>query len=617
MLFRSRFPAHPLNRSAENEMKTCPVCDTPYPVEHRTCPADGAVLIESRELVPGHLVRGKYRIIRKLGQGGMGTVYLAEHLLLGGQLALKFLAVELSQNPQFVKRFRNEARAAYQLRHPNLVEVVDLDQDEDGSLFIAMEYIPGASVRTILRETKGAIPVPRALQIVRGVGAGLAAAHARGAVHRDIKPENLLLRIEPSGGEIQVKVLDFGIAAMSENITNLSRTHGLLLTPEYAAPEQWRGTPANELDGRTDLYALGGVFYEMLAGRTPFHAVNPEGWMYQHLQCSPEPLAALRPDLPRQYPGLDAVVMRLLAREREDRFPSGNAFLEELERFSGVVHSAVSNPPLEVAGLNHAPDHNLSRFAEIVSTSLNARPDAAPSGELFSALLPNVNSRTKPFVWGGAGILLVLVGLVALFWSNRQSSHDGASGSPLSGSPSPSSLNAPPQPALAESTSNPRKRPEASQNSGKVAYSQEVRSAAAGPSQPSEVATAPGKNTLAPPTGTPVDTLTRLHQKTPPVSPPSRQVNVSAGLAAGMLRQKTVPVYPPIARAARVSGTVVLDATISTSGNIEELRVISGPALLQQAALDAVQTWQYAPYLVNGEPVKVKTTINVIFSLGL
>ena len=108
-------------------MKTCPVCDTGYPDNHATCTTDGAVLIEVHELSAGDMVRGKYRILRKLGNGGMGVVYLAEHLLLGGQVALKFLASELSRNPQFIKRFRNEARAAFQLRHPNIVEVMDLD----------------------------------------------------------------------------------------------------------------------------------------------------------------------------------------------------------------------------------------------------------------------------------------------------------------------------------------------------------------------------------------------------------------------------------------------------------------------------------------------------------
>jgi serine/threonine-protein kinase len=287
------------------------------------------MLIETRELAPGQIVRGKYRTVRKLGSGGMGVVYLAEHLLLGGQLALKFLAVELSHNPQFIKRFRQEARAAYLLRHPNIVEVVDLDQDEDGNLFIAMEFVSGPSLRSVLQEAPRGLPVERALHIARGLGAGLAAAHARGAVHRDIKPENILLGTMPDGSE-QPKVLDFGIAAMAEGITNLSRTHGLLLTPEYAAPEQWRGTAAAELDGRTDLYALGGVLYEMLTGRTPFHAQNMEGWMYQHLQGVPQPLERLRPSLAKEHPGLEAIVMRLLAREREHRFPSAKAFLEAI-----------------------------------------------------------------------------------------------------------------------------------------------------------------------------------------------------------------------------------------------------------------------------------------------
>jgi serine/threonine-protein kinase len=310
-------------------MKTCPVCDTPFPDQHATCPTDGAVLIEMRELEPSHIVRGKYRIVRKLGAGGMGIVYLAEHLMLGGQVALKFLAVELSRNPKFIKRFRREARASYQLRDPNIVEVTDLDQDEDGSLFIAMEYVNGPSLRSVLEEARHGLPIRRSLHIARGIAAGLSAAHARGAIHRDIKPENILLGTRPDGSE-QPKVLDFGIAAMTDVITNKSHTGGLLLTPEYAAPEQWRGTPAEELDGRTDLYALGGVLYEMLAGRTPYHAENMEGWMYLHLQGAPPPLELLRPELAWEHPGLEAIVMRLLAREREQRFPSAAAVVEAL-----------------------------------------------------------------------------------------------------------------------------------------------------------------------------------------------------------------------------------------------------------------------------------------------
>lgn len=161
---------------------------------------------------------------------------------------------------------------------------------------------------------EGCFSIPRALSIARGIAEGLGAAHAKGIVHRDIKPENILLT---SDNETP-KLLDFGIAAMKESATAVSRTHGLLLTPPYAAPEQWKGLPAEDLDARTDLYALGCVLYEMLTGQTPFQASNTEGWMYQHLQEEPQPPVHLRPEL-TDWPGLDALVLRLLAKDREQR----------------------------------------------------------------------------------------------------------------------------------------------------------------------------------------------------------------------------------------------------------------------------------------------------------
>lgn len=298
-------------------MKTCPVCDTDYPDQNTTCPTDGAVLILSHELTAGSLVRGKYRIVKKIGQGGMGVVYLAEHMLLGGHVALKFLLGDLGKDPKFIKRFRMEARAAHQLRHPNIVEVIDLDQSEDGSLFIAMEFVEGQSLRAALDEASSGFSVPRALDLMRGIASGLAAAHAHGTVHRDVKPENILLKRSADGRE-QPKVLDFGIVAMADSVTRVSLTKGLMLTPGYAAPEQWLEMPSTEMDGRTDLYALGCVFYEMLTGRTPFHAHNTSGWMKQHLEETPEAPSLLRPEL-ANWTGLDGLTMRLLAKNREDR----------------------------------------------------------------------------------------------------------------------------------------------------------------------------------------------------------------------------------------------------------------------------------------------------------
>jgi serine/threonine protein kinase len=296
-------------------MKTCPLCEKAYPSHHTNCPADGAQLIDLRELEPGTVIRGKYRIVRMLGRGGMGTVYLAEHILLGRQRALKFISSELSQDATFLRRFRREAQAAIELQHPNVVQVVDLDQAEDGSPYIAMEYVEGPDLRHALAVR--AFPVERALEIARGVALGLGAAHAKGIVHRDVKPENILLDCSKGAMETP-KLLDFGIAATKESSTAYTRTGGTLLTMAYAAPEQWRGTPAAELDGRTDLYALGGLVYEMLTGQTPFCAENYEGWARQHQTTPPQPPSTLRPDL-ANWQGLDALTLLLLAKDREDR----------------------------------------------------------------------------------------------------------------------------------------------------------------------------------------------------------------------------------------------------------------------------------------------------------
>jgi len=299
------------------KIKTCPICDRDYPETHTNCSADGALLIESQEMAAGDTVHGKYRIVRKLGQGGMGVVYLADDTLLGVNVALKFLVGDLGRDPRFIQRFRMEARAAFQLRHPNIVEVTNLDQADDGNLFIAMEYVDGPSLRSVLEKARVGLPVPRALDIVRGIASGLAAAHAQGMVHRDVKPENILLARAADGRE-QAKVLDFGIVAIAESVTRQSVTHGLMLTPDYAAPEQWMEIAAGDMDGRTDVYALGGVFYEMLTGRTPFHAQNTAGWMNQHLDEAPDPPSVLRPEL-ANWPGLDQLVLRMLAKDRHYR----------------------------------------------------------------------------------------------------------------------------------------------------------------------------------------------------------------------------------------------------------------------------------------------------------
>jgi uncharacterized protein len=314
-------------------MKLCPICATSYPASHRTCPTHGTVLVDTPELPPGTMIRDCYRIERTLGKGGMGIVYLAEHTLMGEPRALKFLSSALASNPTFVQRFLQEARAASKLRHPNIAATLELGQSEDGSFYISMEYVDGPSLRAVIEQFPRGLPVERACAIARGVAEALAAAHANRLVHRDIKPENVLLsltreKMREGTPESEIpKVVDFGIVAISDGVSRLTQTGRPLLTAE-----QWRGSiPASELDGRTDLYSLGCMFFEMLTGQLPFHAETYEGWFEKHVYAMPPTPSYFRPELTR-FPWLDSVVLHLLAKEREQRTANVHEFLTELDR---------------------------------------------------------------------------------------------------------------------------------------------------------------------------------------------------------------------------------------------------------------------------------------------
>ena len=307
-------------------MKQCPICDTNYPDGHTTCTTDGAVLLEIREWSPGTMVRGKYRVLSKVGRGGMGVVYKATHIVFEDVRALKVMAAHLAADPKFVRRFRQEAQVTYKLQHVNVVRVQDFDQAEDGSPFIVMDYIDGVSLRQLLQATKGPLPIARALWIARGMAEGLNAAHGLGMVHRDIKPENILLARDSEGRDLP-KILDFGIVAMREGSASMSQ--GLLLTAAYGSPEQWHGMKAADLDGRADLYALGITLFEMLTGQLPFHAHTDTGWMKAHLEETPPPPSKFNSEL-ASLPAIDELVLRLLAKDREGRPKDAHSFLGEL-----------------------------------------------------------------------------------------------------------------------------------------------------------------------------------------------------------------------------------------------------------------------------------------------
>ena len=376
-------------------MKSCPICETAYPNDLAVCSKDGAVLVRNAEFEPGAIIRGKYRIVRTLGHGGMGAVYLAEHMLLGRLRALKFILGHLAHDMRFIKRFRQEAQTATELRHPNIVEVVDLDQAEDGTPYIAMEFVDGPDLRTVLQS--GALPIERAIAIARGVALGLGAAHARGIVHRDLKPENILLTSHRADAT-HPKLADFGIAAMNEAAGAISRT-SLMLTPEYASPEQWRGTAVQQLDGRADLYALGCLLYEMLTGRNPFQAENPQGWMYQHLEFEPPPPSMVRPEV-AEWPGLDEAVLHLLVKNRDRRTPTAIAAFDALQALRRLPHAEVE----EVV-----PAQRTMRFKHPEQSVRLERPAAKPAPSSAVA-----DESEQISTQGSRGIYLAVIAAAAL-----------------------------------------------------------------------------------------------------------------------------------------------------------------------------------------------------------
>jgi serine/threonine protein kinase len=281
--------------------------------------------------VIGHVV-GKYRLLAQLGEGGMGTVYRAEHVVLGSPAAVKILLPQFTRDPVVVDRFLQEARAASAIRHAGIVEVFDFGRLPTGQAYIAMELLRGEELSSFLAR-RGALDASLAAHIAMQMLAALNATHVVGVIHRDLKPENVFLVPDPGApGAIRVKILDFGIAKLTGRALagqpRRPRTKNLILgTPAYMAPEQCRG--GTELDARADLYAVGCLVFELLTGRPPFVAGGDGEVMAMHIYEPPPRLSNLAPHLPVE---LDALLAKLLTKDPADRIPSAAYALATLER---------------------------------------------------------------------------------------------------------------------------------------------------------------------------------------------------------------------------------------------------------------------------------------------
>ena len=293
----------------------------------------------------GKIIDGKYRIGKIIGEGGMGTVFEADHLFLGCKLAIKVLNPGLTGSASIVKRFHNEARIAASLGHENIIEVLDMGTLENGAPFIVMEHLDGESLRDYL-DAREQFPVAEAVEIIAYVLSALSVVHEAGIVHRDLKPENIFLArrggTEEGGGRV-VKLLDFGVSKVRDPklmSMALTRTGAILGTPFYMAPEQAMGL--KQIDHRADIYATGVLLFEALTGSRPFAADNYNALMVRIVSDAPPLVREYREDLPAD---LESLIAQAMARNQDDRFGSAAEFLEALETFAPSVIQPIRQRP--------------------------------------------------------------------------------------------------------------------------------------------------------------------------------------------------------------------------------------------------------------------------------
>ncbi|MGO8786686.1 MAG: protein kinase domain-containing protein [Terriglobia bacterium] len=370
-------------------MKSCPECAATYPDDYAICPKDGAPLHETSLWQIGTVVRGKYRIKARLGEGGMATVYKAHHELLDEMRALKVIKPELARDPEFMGRFKNEAIMARKLNHPNAVRVDDLDIAEDGLPFIAMELVVGDTLKTLLQRT-GPLPVSLVLDVAGHVCDALDAAHKLGLIHRDIKPENIVLVAQREGPPI-AKILDFGISRLRQETTGvkgLTQTGMVIGTPEYMSPEQAIGKRGDELDGRSDLYSLGIVMYRMLTGELPFVVETTVEMILQHLRTPPIPPHLLKSELAIPE-NVSSIVMKALEKDPNKRYATGAEMAAAIKLARGsttrpshkIDWKAVSSAAASFGADTEAPSPPPARSPATITRSVpvdSPAPAAAP-----------------------------------------------------------------------------------------------------------------------------------------------------------------------------------------------------------------------------------------------
>jgi serine/threonine-protein kinase len=377
------------------------------------CPIDGARLqpkphspsgppqrASDHDPLIGSTLSGRYRIIRKIGEGGMGIVYEAEHVLIEKRVGLKVLREDFSNRFDVVERFRQEAKSASKIGHEHIIDISDFGVTQSGANFFVMELLQGRDLAEELSKI-GPLSPRRALAIVLQCAEALGAAHDKGIVHRDMKPENIFL-VERRSEEDFVKIVDFGIAKMSDIETGgpgrkLTKTGMIFGTPEYMSPEQGAGKP---LDHRVDIYALGIILYELLTGRVPFMGDTFMGILTQHMFEQVPPLKTFNPrcNVPDE---VERIVFRAVAKDPDERYRS-------MEEFAGDLSGALTRTPNTVSSLAPPPG-TVTHYGHGESESIAQRSPrllaSAPATDF-----PSSGSKRGPLIAAAAALLVAGAG---------------------------------------------------------------------------------------------------------------------------------------------------------------------------------------------------------------
>ena len=375
-------------------MKICPKCHKEYPFEAKLCSVDGTILIVQDKLI-GKTIDGRYQIVEKIGEGGMGVVYKVRQIYLDEFFALKIILQDLAKDPEFIERFRKEAKTAVRINHPNAIIIHDFGVTEDGLLFLSMEYLESPDLSKLIKAYPNGMPLEVVLEITNQLCSVLSTVHQKGIIHRDLKPANIMVAVEEDK-PIHVKVLDFGLAKAAGQ-TRLTKTNTTLGTVAYMSPEQARG---EEVDHRSDIFSVGIILYEMLTGQLPFKGDYAHAVLYSILNEEPDLITNIRPDIPLE---LQQIVNKAMQKQPENRYQSVEALAADLEVISKLIKD------------------DRSKYKDDLLPSLST-PATTPKESIIKQK-PKFKERIRIFnniwIWS-SGILIGLLLVIFLFWPEKE-----------------------------------------------------------------------------------------------------------------------------------------------------------------------------------------------------